>query len=102
MLRSTLLPKLSHTCKMKTLLAAQAMQAASLWAIATACACAVNTQMVCMVGLIVCGAGCRLGNGRGVLLDAGEGAWGALVRMYGYKLHCMRYTHLLSLCYQFS
>lgn len=27
----------------------------------------------------------RLDSGGGVLLDAGEGAWGALVRMYGSK-----------------
>lgn len=26
----------------------------------------------------------RLGNGWGVLLDAGEGTWGGLVRMYGH------------------
>ena len=28
---------------------------------------------------------CRLDSGWGVLLDAGEGSWGSLVRMYGHK-----------------
>ena len=28
---------------------------------------------------------CRLDSGIGVLLDAGEGTWGSLVRMCGYK-----------------
>lgn len=31
---------------------------------------------------------CRLHSGWGLLLDAGEGAWGSLVRMYGHKAAC--------------
>ncbi len=46
------------------------------------CACRFVTHPLCRKAL---SSVCRLDSGWGVLLDAGEGSWGSLVRMYGYK-----------------
>lgn len=40
---------------------------------------------------------CRLDSGWGVLLDAGEGAWGGLVRMYGHKVAQQEVSQLMRL-----
>jgi len=52
---------------------------------------------------------CRLDSGWGVLLDAGEGSWGSLVRMYGHKaafdqvLHrCCLHLVTLRPCFAFN